>query len=86
MQDYPSLYDRDTPCGLYLIWRHKVRDCDMVVFMESPADQPALLLERPSVLPGGAMPRGREPDDIGAAFAADIALKSLDDLVPSELI
>lgn len=31
-------------------------------------------------LPGWALPRGREPDELAAAFAAGIALKSLDDL------
>ncbi len=53
----------------------------MVASMDSPADQPAPFLARPAVLPAWAMPRGREPDDLGAAFAAGIALKSLDDLV-----
>lgn len=32
-------------------------------------------------IPGWALPRGREPGDLDAAFAAGIALKSLDDLV-----
>lgn len=53
----------------------------MVATMDSPADQAASSVARPAVLPGWAMPRGREPDDLGAAFAAGIALKSLDDLV-----
>lgn len=35
-------------------------------------------------VPGWALPRGREPDEIAAAFAAGIALKSLDDLVRQE--
>ncbi|MBP1884972.1 hypothetical protein J2Z50_003262 [Ensifer mexicanus] len=35
-------------------------------------------------IPGWALPRGREPDEAAAAFAAGIALKSLDDLVRSE--
>ncbi|WPE24253.1 DUF1403 family protein [Shinella zoogloeoides] len=34
-----------------------------------------------AALPGWALPRGREPDEIAAAFAAGITLKSLDDLV-----
>ena len=37
----------------------------------------------PAALPGWALPRGREPDEVSAAFAAGIALKSLDDLVRS---
>jgi hypothetical protein len=37
----------------------------------------------PATLPGWTLPRGREPDDLAAAFAAGIALKSLDDLVHS---
>ena len=32
-------------------------------------------------IPGWVLPRDREPDDLAAAFAAGIALKSLDDLV-----
>ena len=35
-------------------------------------------------MPGWVLPHGREPDEITAAFAAGIALKSLDDLVRSE--
>jgi len=37
-----------------------------------------------AALPGWALPRGREPDALTAAFAAGITLKSLDDLVRSE--
>jgi hypothetical protein len=37
----------------------------------------------PAALPGWTLPGGREPDEIAAAFAAGIALKSLDDLVRS---
>ncbi|WP_421580720.1 DUF1403 family protein [Shinella sp. M31] len=36
-----------------------------------------------AALPSWALSRGREPDDLGSAFAAGIALKSLDDLVRS---
>lgn len=36
-----------------------------------------------AALPGWTLPRGREPDELAAAFAAGIALKSLDDLVRS---
>lgn len=35
-------------------------------------------------VPGWALSRGREPDEIAAAFAAGTALKSLDDLVRQE--
>lgn len=45
----------------------------------SPVSAPALI----PALPGWTLPRGREPDEIAAAFAAGIALKSLDDLVRS---
>ncbi|MEP9374931.1 DUF1403 family protein [Mesorhizobium sp. KR1-2] len=38
----------------------------------------------PSHLPGWALPLGREVGDLDAAFAAVIALKSLDDLVRTE--
>jgi len=34
-------------------------------------------------LPGWALPHGREPDELTAAFEAGIALKSLDDFVRS---
>jgi hypothetical protein len=36
------------------------------------------------LLPGWTLPRGREPSEIDAAFAAGITLKSLDDLVRTE--
>lgn len=52
--------------------------------MDLPADPPASPLMRPAALPGWALPRGHAPDDCTAAFAAGIALKSLDDLVRSE--
>lgn len=56
----------------------------MLTSMDSPADQPASFLARPAALPGWATPRGGEPNDLGAAFAAGIALKYLDDLVSVE--
>lgn len=45
----------------------------------SPVSAPALI----PALPGWTLPHGREPDELAAAFAAGIALKSLDDLVRS---
>jgi hypothetical protein len=45
----------------------------------SPVSAPALI----PALPGWTLPRGREPDEFSAAFAAGIALKSLDDIVRS---
>ena len=51
--------------------------------MDSPV---ALLVSAPTfmtALPDWALPRGRDPDELAAAFAAGIALKSLDDLVRS---
>lgn len=47
--------------------------------VDSPVSPPALI----AALPGWTLPRGREPDDLAAAFAAGIGLKSLDDLVRS---
>lgn len=44
----------------------------------APSSAPALSLPQ---IPGWALPRGREPSDVEAAFAAGIALKSLSDLV-----
>ncbi|WP_431324252.1 DUF1403 family protein [Rhizobium sp. YTU87027] len=37
----------------------------------------------PAKLPGWALPRGREANDVDAILAAGIVLKSLDDLVGS---
>jgi hypothetical protein len=51
--------------------------------MDSPITPLAASPMFPVTLPGWALPRGREPDDLGSAFAAGIALKSLDDLVRS---
>ena len=45
---------------------------------------PAALLPLHLHLPGWMLSRGRVPDDLDAAFAAGIALKTLDDLVRSE--
>jgi len=51
--------------------------------MDSPAASPICAPTFTAALPGWALPRGRDPDDLAAAFAAGIALKSLDDLVRS---
>ena len=51
--------------------------------MDSPVTAPASSLVLPAALPGWTLPRGSEPDEVSAAFAAGIALKSLDDLVRS---
>lgn len=49
--------------------------------MDSPVTPLVASPMFPVTLPGWTLPRGREPDEIAAAFAAGIALKSLDDLV-----
>lgn len=51
--------------------------------MDSPVTPLVSSPVLPAALPGWTLPRGREPDDLAAAFAAGIALKSLDDLVRS---
>ncbi|WP_242225045.1 DUF1403 family protein [Shinella zoogloeoides] len=51
--------------------------------MDSPITPLVASPVLPTALPGWTLPRGREPDDLAAAFAAGIALKSLDDLVRS---
>jgi hypothetical protein len=51
--------------------------------MDSPAIPVVASSVLPAALPGWTLPRGREPDELAAAFAAGIALKSLDDLVRS---
>ncbi|WLR99661.1 DUF1403 family protein [Shinella sumterensis] len=52
--------------------------------MDSPLIPPVSAPAVTAALPGWTLPRGREPDELAAAFAAGIALKSLDDLVRSE--
>jgi hypothetical protein len=51
--------------------------------MDSPVTPLVVSPVLPVALPGWTLPRGREPDALAAAFAAGIALKSLDDLVRS---
>lgn len=51
--------------------------------MDSPVGPPVSAPALTAALPGWTLPHGRAPDDVGAAFAAGIALKSLDDLVRS---
>nr|WP_298100444.1 DUF1403 family protein [uncultured Shinella sp.] len=51
--------------------------------MDSPVTPLVAAPVLPAALPGWALPRGREPDELATAFAAGIALKSLDDLVRS---
>ena len=51
--------------------------------MDSPVTPLVASPVFPAALPGWTLPGGREPDEIAAAFAAGIALKSLDDLVRS---
>ncbi|YBV93991.1 DUF1403 family protein (plasmid) [Phyllobacteriaceae bacterium JZ32] len=51
--------------------------------MDSLAADPAPTLKPPAQLPAWASPRGRDMTEADAAFAAGIALKSLDDLVRS---
>lgn len=52
--------------------------------MDSPVGPPVSAPALTAALPRWTLQRGREPDDLGAAFATGIALKSLDDLVRSE--
>lgn len=52
--------------------------------MDSRARPPVPVVLPPTHLPGWALPRGRTPDELDAAFAAGIALKTLDDLVRAE--
>ena len=52
--------------------------------MDSPVTPLVASSVLPAALPGWTLSRGREPDELAAAFAAGIALKSLDDLVRSD--
>ena len=83
MQDYPSFYEDDKPCGYCSTWWRKAHNRCKLTGMDSPVASPASSLALPAALPGWALPCGREPDALAAAFAAGIALKSLDDLVRS---
>ena len=51
--------------------------------MDSPVTPLVASSVLPAALPGWTLSRGREPDELAAAFAAGITLKSLDDLVRS---
>ena len=55
----------------------------MLPAMNSPVAPPDSAPALTAALPGWTLPRSREPDALVAAFAAGIALKSLDDLVRS---
>lgn len=55
----------------------------MLPAMDSPVAPPVSAPALIPALPGWTLPRGREPDAPAAAFAAGIALKSLDDLIRS---
>ncbi|SON58509.1 hypothetical protein HDIA_P0100 (plasmid) [Hartmannibacter diazotrophicus] len=52
--------------------------------MDSRAPAPILTSAEPALLPGWLLPRGKNLSHTDAAFAAGIALKSLDDLVRSD--
>lgn len=59
----------------------KTRKNYRMAVMDSPAIPLVASPVPPAALPGWSLPRGSEPDALAAAFAAGIALKSLDDLV-----
>jgi hypothetical protein len=81
MQSYQSCYLQDKPCGLTRnLWqklhvRYMLRGMDSLVRTAASTPGP------PAQLPGWARPRGRELTEADTAFAAGIALKSLDDLI-----
>ena len=81
MQSYRTLKFSDEACGFSgndwhkLLTRHMLRGMDS--FTDAPSKPPVWAAK----LPGWSMSRGRETSDMDAAFAAGIALKSLDDLV-----
>ncbi|AVA23657.1 hypothetical protein NXC24_PA00009 (plasmid) [Rhizobium sp. NXC24] len=52
--------------------------------MDSPVSTASMPLAWMPRLPGWTLPRGRDPSEADAAFAAGIALKSLDDLVRTD--
>lgn len=64
--------------------QHKPHVPCKLAAMDSRARPPVPVLLPPTHLPGWALPRGRTPDELDAAFAAGIALKTLDDLVRAE--
>jgi hypothetical protein len=84
MQSYRTLVIRDKRCGLLGNRWHKPLARFMLRRMDSfdaaPSTPPVWLAK----LPGWAWSHGREASDVDAAFAAGIALKTLDDLVCAE--
>jgi hypothetical protein len=84
MQSYWTLFIFDETCGLLgNLWCQLLAQfmlCRMDSFAAAPSTPPVW----PAKLPGWALSRGREASDVDAAFAAGIALKTLDDLVRSE--
>ena len=82
-QSYPSFYGKDKACCFGISLWHNPHIWPRVPAMDSPVTSPVSAPALIAALPGWTLPRGREPDDLGAAFAAGIALKSLDDLVRS---
>lgn len=83
MQDYQSLLEEDKPCALErMIW-HKLHDRCSFAVMDSRLVPASTTVSPLPQIPGWALPRGRELSEADAAFAAGIALKTLDDLVRS---
>jgi hypothetical protein len=74
----------DVTCALASNVWHELLACFMLHRMDSFAAPSPTLPVRPAKLPGWALSRGREHSEAEAAFAAGIALKSLDDLVRAE--
>ncbi len=81
MQDYRTFYLGDRRCGLCRYRWHKPRISFMLQDMDSPTTAHARSLTWSAHLPSWALARGRDIDESDAAFAAGIALKSLDDLI-----
>lgn len=81
MQDYRTFYLPDRPCGFCEYLSHKPHTWSMLPDMDSLTTALARSLTWSAHLPGWALARCRDTDEIDAAFAAGIALKSLDDLI-----
>ena len=81
MQHYRTLFIADKACGSWPKRWYKLHAWSMLRGMDSFAAPPVTIPIWSAKLPGWALSRGRQPSDVDAAFAAGIALKSLDDFV-----
>ena len=84
MQDYRSFFITDMSCGLIRYIWYKPRTSSMLRRMDSLATSAPMRPIWSTRLPRWTRPRTHDMTESDAAFAAGIALKSLDDLIHSD--